>query len=1251
VVVYAPRQITNSPDALGYGALAAVVDLTTGKVRQVGAGVSIAYFDPGCGTGQNAVLTQGGTGAAPLPDLRDTRLMTLNAVTGKISATAVVPGQVTSAVPLGTGIAGVRGRDVVSISARGGVRVLTPVRGQAYELAPDASDGLGFLVAAGRRVQVRRWAGGRTVLMGSASQSQVGLSQVGGRVFVTGEHVRAASRLPTAWRALRVTAGSSVSSTGILAVDLASTGQYARGKSVFAVAPDQTQPVQITAQVAATSKVAAFTVPAAGPQIPGTALPSALPRFLGAGSSPALARPAPHAAIRSDVSPPPSNVSAATTTYDPDRSCSVPRNDPGILTYQPSAAQVEWAVDEAVQGRLSASQPANLDGSGLPAYSPQGLFPAPGLDGGGSVPAQVLLGILAQESNEDQASSHAIIGQNGNFEPSYNWYGTAGVTGIGTTVDWNAADCGYGIAQVTSGMCLSGAASCTSPLSYEDQLAVAVDYEANIAAGLQILEQKWNQLYSLGIKANGGNPEYIENWWFALWAYNSGIEPDSANGNTTGCSPGPACTDSTGNWGLGWVDNPANPMYPPGRPMFLAQGPSGSSYTYDWDEAHPAGWSYEEKVIGFGAYGLVAYNYVQATWAQAFALTSYPPEAGGTGPSVPQPSDSAFCSTASGTDDNCNPASAGTSAACSLANDHCWWHWPITWTTTCSTYCGTQTLTYAAGAANPGDPGVPSGYAPDCSSSPLPASAVIVGDAASSAPAPLGCGASWSTNGGTMTWNFASSGSPATYPSKVDFHQIGGGYGGHFWVTHTIPSSQVAPMAPISATPDTPYADLAITGTWTPPSSVNGWTRIMVEIPNEGAWDPQANYQISTGSGAAQHRIVNQAYQSDTWVSLGIFNLSAGASVSLSNVTYSGLGYDIAWDAMAFVPAGAPASDYVALGDSYSSGQGLQPFDPNSDYNYDGMINGCHRSGSYGSGQAYSQLVTLPGQSAPIAAQAASSSGGTQYSFLACAGDYSTEMAQQAYDTSVSGGTVAQSPIANTVWNQFQLGFLELPMVSQGWLGPQTTLVTLTAGGNDARFASIVGACLLSNPFDDCTSSNFVMKDNEDGVDDPEPLYEYEPTVIAAMQPHLQALYSAIAQAAPNAEIIVLGYPRLFPGDTNATDCNVGAAGITIPVIQSDVTSWMNQMGDLMNSTIEAAVAAEADAGYNVHFINPSSGFTGHEVCSSSPWINGTIAYSQSGSDGGSQEIPGAGSFHPKAAGQQEYATLIDECLAHTIEC
>ncbi|CAM5737263.1 SGNH/GDSL hydrolase family protein OS=Streptomyces alboniger OX=132473 GN=CP975_00965 PE=4 SV=1 [Streptomyces alboniger] len=79
-----------------------------------------------------------------------------------------------------------------------------------------------------------------------------------------------------------------------------------------------------------------------------------------------------------------------------------------------------------------------------------------------------------------------------------------------------------------------------------------MDYAANIAASVQILQAKWNQLYERGILANGGDPRYLENWWFALWAYNSGFNE-------------PTASDATAPWGLGWFNNPANGLYPPDR--------------------------------------------------------------------------------------------------------------------------------------------------------------------------------------------------------------------------------------------------------------------------------------------------------------------------------------------------------------------------------------------------------------------------------------------------------------------------------------------------------------------------------------------------------------------------------------------------------------------------------------------------------------------------------------------------------------
>ena len=143
---------------------------------------------------------------------------------------------------------------------------------------------------------------------------------------------------------------------------------------------------------------------------------------------------------------------------------------------------------------------------------------------------------------------------------------------------------------------------------------------------------------------------------------------------------------------------------------------------------------------------------------------------------------------------------------------------------------------------------------------------------------------------------------------------------------------------------------------------------------------------------------------------------------------------------------------------------------------------------------------------------------------------------------------------------------------------------------------------------------------------DPSPLDVYESAVIANLTPHLKKAYQAIEAAAPNAEIIVLGYPNLFAGDTSALGCPQAGIG-------PDVASWMNLMGDGLRSVIDQAVSYERSQGLDIHLINPEPAFAGHHACDvGANWIN---PISTTG-----------GSFHPNAAGQQEFATLVDECLA-----
>jgi hypothetical protein len=116
----------------------------------------------------------------------------------------------------------------------------------------------------------------------------------------------------------------------------------------------------------------------------------------------------------------------------------------------------------------------------------------------------------------------------------------------------------------------------------------------------------------------------------------------------------------------------------------------------------------------------------------------------------------------------------------------------------------------------------------------------------------------------------------------------------------------------------------------------------------------------------------------------------------------------------------------------------------------------------------------------------------------------------------------------------------------------------------------------------------------------------------------LSTLYGKIRTKAPNAKVVIVGYPRLFNGE----DCN--AATFFSP---SEETR-LNQTADLLNSKLSAAAAAK---GFS--FANPTSRFVGHAVCDDVEWLNGL-------------SNPISESYHPNRTGQSSgYTPLVSPLL------
>ncbi|RSM79546.1 SGNH/GDSL hydrolase family protein [Kibdelosporangium aridum] len=234
--------------------------------------------------------------------------------------------------------------------------------------------------------------------------------------------------------------------------------------------------------------------------------------------------------------------------------------------------------------------------------------------------------------------------------------------------------------------------------------------------------------------------------------------------------------------------------------------------------------------------------------------------------------------------------------------------------------------------------------------------------------------------------------------------------------------------------------------------------------------------------------------------------------------------------------AQAAAGAYSALGDSYSSGTGSRTY-----YSDSGS---CQRS-------PYAYPVLVAQQK------------GATLTFAACSG----------------------ARIADVQNNQL------------GSLNASTAYVTVSAGGNDAGFRSVITQCAKPWPYTCTTEINNANN-----------------TIRNTIPGRLDSLYNAVRSRAPNARVTVVGYPRLFNGE----ECNALAR------ISPGEQSELNKSADLLAGVISARAAAHGFA-----FVDPRSAFTNHAVCDDTEWINGL-------------SNPISESYHPNRTGQSAgYTPLV----------
>ena len=268
---------------------------------------------------------------------------------------------------------------------------------------------------------------------------------------------------------------------------------------------------------------------------------------------------------------------------------------------------------------------------------------------------------------------------------------------------------------------------------------------------------------------------------------------------------------------------------------------------------------------------------------------------------------------------------------------------------------------------------------------------------------------------------------------------------------------------------------------------------------------------------------------------------AGGVELVVQRIELSGFGTPARSDNTRTVVEG-DRLEYVALGDSYSSGEGNSDFNP---WTSIAGVNECHRSKDY----AYPSLLAND-----------PSLGLKLVDFVACSG--------ATTETVLNGGSGAGA------WGE---------PAQVDALSESTDIVTITIGGNDVGFAGFATTCFTGK----CGPGSVA--------------YELVSGTIESNGyfAHLRSTMLYILQKAPNAKVYVVGYPYVTPSDPSDPYCapfqEENDGGVTDSVAARNVV-------DMLNSATEDAVLDISSP--NLEFVNVTEAanpFEGHDLCAEIP--------------------------------------------------
>ena len=302
-------------------------------------------------------------------------------------------------------------------------------------------------------------------------------------------------------------------------------------------------------------------------------------------------------------------------------------------------------------------------------------------------------------------------------------------------------------------------------------------------------------------------------------------------------------------------------------------------------------------------------------------------------------------------------------------------------------------------------------------------------------------------------------------------------------------------------------------------------------------------------------------------------------------------------------------SRYLALGDSFSSGEGAYNYRSVTDFYADGNnYNLCHQSLS-----SYSYL--LKKSLSPEWFGSVACSGAVQKDILGMDAANYLERYPQAQTSNINK---TQAFIENSLYNVFP-GYITQTSFEERYA---PTIATISIGGNDIGFGDIVTACIVNKFFTNMQPCNAGRFDREQVANS-----------IDAEIPKLTATFSSIKQnLSGDQKLYVVGYPKIVNYSNLLCSLNT-------PMEQSE-REFADNLVNYLNEAIRIA-ANQAGA----RFIDMSSAFVNsdhdYRLCGNDEQkaVNGLMTAKNSSRKPGSPVA--SESFHPNKLGHALMAQQI----------